>query len=257
MKAWMSLLSVFGSGVLAASAFVLTACGSSPTPKAQDGRSGPETEVYSVVELHYTPPLQTACAGLEVQVPKFSFDSAKLSEQDRQELKKLANCLNNEELADEEIHVVGHADPRGTKEYNRDLGRERAEAVRTTLLAYGIAGSRIKVESRGEAEASLRPWDWPQERRVDIGVTQDGVWEMSQQQVRVIKPGQAMPAEGEAQAGDGQFEEREDTDGDGVDEPAVYSRRAGDKAARGASFEERGDPDGDGVDEPEKATDSK
>ena len=46
--------------------------------------------------------------------------------------------------------IEGHADERGTREYNLALGERRANAARDYLMTYGISGKRISVISYGK-----------------------------------------------------------------------------------------------------------
>jgi peptidoglycan-associated lipoprotein len=48
------------------------------------------------------------------------------------------------------VTIEGHADSRGTNEYNLGLGDRRANAVRDYLVSLGIAGDRLLAVSRGE-----------------------------------------------------------------------------------------------------------
>jgi outer membrane protein OmpA-like peptidoglycan-associated protein len=52
--------------------------------------------------------------------------------------------------------IVGHADERGTFEFNWQLGRRRAQAVAQLLIDAGIASERLQVGSRGEREPAMR-----------------------------------------------------------------------------------------------------
>ena len=69
------------------------------------------------------------------------------------------------------IAAVGHTDRSGSPAYNMGLSVRRAEAVKTSLEANGIAAADIGVEGRGELE-NLVPTDdgvrEPQNRRVEI-----------------------------------------------------------------------------------------
>ena len=47
-------------------------------------------------------------------------------------------------------HIEGHADERGTREYNLALGERRANAVKDYLMTYGISGNRLSVISYGK-----------------------------------------------------------------------------------------------------------
>ena len=66
------------------------------------------------------------------------------------------------------IVLEGHADERGTREYNLALGEKRANAVRDFLMVNGIASDRIKVLSYGKerpANPASNPLAWSQNRR--------------------------------------------------------------------------------------------
>lgn len=63
-------------------------------------------------------------------------------------LGKLAAFLNR--YTDRTISIEGHTDSVGGEDYNMDLSRRRAEAVKTYLVSQGIAGARIEATGRGE-----------------------------------------------------------------------------------------------------------
>ena len=68
------------------------------------------------------------------------------------------------------INVVleGHADERGTREYNLALGERRANAAKDYLMTYGISGKRISVISYGKEKPvnpKSSPISWSQNRR--------------------------------------------------------------------------------------------
>ena len=54
------------------------------------------------------------------------------------------------------VTIEGHADARGTNEYNLALGQRRANAVRDYLVGLGIAADRMVVVSKGEEELVCR-----------------------------------------------------------------------------------------------------
>ena len=78
----------------------------------------------------------------------FDFDQYTLSSKSIQTLRSIAQVM--EDNKDLEITVSGHADERGTREYNLALGQRRGEAVRDYLLLNGISKNRITVKSYGE-----------------------------------------------------------------------------------------------------------
>jgi peptidoglycan-associated lipoprotein len=78
----------------------------------------------------------------------FGFDSSELNDDSQMMLDRQAAFLNvNPTLV---IIVEGHADERGTREYNLALGDRRAVAVRDYLLAKGLNAARIRTVSYGK-----------------------------------------------------------------------------------------------------------
>jgi peptidoglycan-associated lipoprotein len=78
----------------------------------------------------------------------FSTDSARLSRQAQTVLIAQAQWLNR--YSNHSILVEGHADERGTREYNLALGAKRAESVRDFLLSRGVEPRRIRMISYGK-----------------------------------------------------------------------------------------------------------
>ena len=66
------------------------------------------------------------------------------------------------------VTIEGHADERGTREYNLALGERRANAVKDYLMTYGISGGRLSVISYGKerpVNSGSNPLAWSQNRR--------------------------------------------------------------------------------------------
>ncbi len=64
--------------------------------------------------------------------------------------------------------IEGHADERGTREYNLALGERRANAAKDYLMTYGISGNRLSVISYGKerpVNSGSNPLAWSQNRR--------------------------------------------------------------------------------------------
>ena len=64
--------------------------------------------------------------------------------------------------------IEGHADERGTREYNLALGERRANSVKDYLMTYGISGNRLSVISYGKerpVNSGSNPLAWSQNRR--------------------------------------------------------------------------------------------
>ncbi len=97
----------------------------------------------------------------------FSTDLSELSAQARATLDKQAQWLNQySQYA--QFTVEGHADERGTREYNLALGARRAQTVRDYLISRGIAASRVRTISYGKERPVALCDDiscWSQNRR--------------------------------------------------------------------------------------------
>lgn len=122
---------------------------------------------YTSVELFIEESLAAACGNPRPRL-LFAFDSDAVREDAEAKLDGLAACLLRHPLEEESLEIIGHADPRGTEEYNRELGLSRADAVAGLLARYGVDPDRIDTYSRGEYFASRQPEDWPQDRKVVI-----------------------------------------------------------------------------------------
>lgn len=81
---------------------------------------------------------------------KFDYDKSDLSDAARASLQKNADWMKK--WASTTVTVEGHADARGTSEYNLALGERRASAVREYLVSLGIVVSRINVVTMGEEQ---------------------------------------------------------------------------------------------------------
>src|SRR6185436_10508136 len=96
----------------------------------------------------------------------FESDSSELTEQSRSTLEKQAQWLR--QYSNYAFTVEGHADERGTREYNIALGARRAQAVRDYLAARGIQPSRMRTVSYGKERPVAVCNDiscWSQNRR--------------------------------------------------------------------------------------------
>lgn len=78
----------------------------------------------------------------------FDFDRAELLPGGQQTVDRIADFLAAN--PDRNIVIEGHTDSRGDASYNRDLSRQRANAVRQALTARGIDGNRIELRPLGE-----------------------------------------------------------------------------------------------------------
>lgn len=78
----------------------------------------------------------------------FNFNSKSLSNDAKKTLDRQADWLNDNSSIT--VTIEGHADERGTREYNIALGEQRASTVKSYLVSKGVHGSRITVISYGK-----------------------------------------------------------------------------------------------------------
>jgi peptidoglycan-associated lipoprotein len=103
----------------------------------------------------------------------FSYDSPDLSVEAKATLDRIAEYL--EAHPNITIIISGHADERGTEEYNLSLGDDRAKTAQTYLLRWKIDSSRIKAISYGEEKPVIQGEDegsWSQNRRDEFELSQ-------------------------------------------------------------------------------------
>ena len=108
-------------------------------------------------------------AVLANAVVYFEYDKFTLTTKSIQALKGVVDLMaNNPKII---LSLEGHADERGTREYNLALGQRRSEAVATYLIANGVKRSQLSAKSYGEERPlSLGSNDsaWSKNRRVEI-----------------------------------------------------------------------------------------
>ena len=96
----------------------------------------------------------------------FATNKSSLTTASRATLRKQAKFLRKNKKLN--VTIEGHADERGTREYNLALGERRANAARDYLMTYGISGKRISTISYGK-EKPVNPASttlaWSQNRR--------------------------------------------------------------------------------------------
>ena len=151
----MNLSKIFKNALLVMLAsLVLTACA---TKKVQNQMQG---DVYTGTDT-----VKYLASGVADRV-FFATNESVLTTASRDTLRKQAEWLRK----NSKINVVleGHADERGTREYNLALGERRANAVKDYLMTYGISGSRLSVISYGKerpVNSGSNPLAWSQNRR--------------------------------------------------------------------------------------------
>ena len=96
----------------------------------------------------------------------FATNEIILTTASRETLRKQAAWLRQN--SDVTVVVEGHADERGTREYNLALGERRANAAKDYLMTYGVSSDRIKVLSYGKerpVDSGSNPLSWSKNRR--------------------------------------------------------------------------------------------
>lgn len=150
--------------LLLLSPLVLAACGKEPVAE-------------KVVHGEAVPTCRTACGGpkagsledFRVNVGDsvfFAYDSVELSADARRTLERQAAWLR--QYGSVRVIVEGHADERGTREYNLALGERRASVQKDYLIALGVAPDRLSTVSYGKerpATMGANEAAWSQNRR--------------------------------------------------------------------------------------------
>ena len=96
----------------------------------------------------------------------FATNESVLTTASRETLRKQAAWLRKN--SDITVVLEGHADERGTREYNLALGERRANAAKDYLMTYGISADRITVISYGKerpVDPGSNPLSWSKNRR--------------------------------------------------------------------------------------------
>ena len=108
----------------------------------------------------------------EFGVAYFEYDAADLTDTARATLQKNSDLMRR--WTSIRVMIEGHADSRGTNEYNLALGERRASAARDYVISLGIPAARITIVSKGEEAPTCRDESescWLQNRRAFFVVT--------------------------------------------------------------------------------------
>jgi peptidoglycan-associated lipoprotein len=141
-------------------ALALSSCGGDEAVKPEvDDKSGAQTT-------------GTGSSGADLLSERrvhFEFDSSAVDSESAAIIEAHAKHLSSNTSLN--VTLEGHADERGTREYNLALGERRAQAVARMMKALGVSGSRIKNVSYGEEKPLALEHNesgWRQNRRVEI-----------------------------------------------------------------------------------------
>lgn len=170
----MSYIKLLAVGLMAAS---LVACASNtiPDPEPTDttyGDTGASTDGMGAGSLGSGEFIEDPSAGELGTVIYFDFDSSEVRPQDQDLVSRHAMQLGENSRV--RVRLEGHADERGSREYNIGLGERRSQAVRQMLMIQGVSASQISTVSFGEerpASFGSSEMDYAQNRRVEIKYT--------------------------------------------------------------------------------------
>lgn len=166
---------------------VVTACGGSANEPHTPAEASEEREFEASAEpeAHLASPidpnstqvtvdaaLMERCGIKEAKI-YFPYDSTEVKGNGDEYVRSMADCLVSGNLKGKELVLVGHTDPRGTAEYNKELGKSRAEAIADMLIGAGVPKDKVVIKSAGESAASDDKDEWPSDRRVAVAVIAD------------------------------------------------------------------------------------
>ena len=117
-----------------------------PPPQPKPQPPTPPPAPLTEEQIYQKTPLDQLSSQLSEVL--FDYDQFTVREDQRAALQKNADWMRK--WSTSRVQVEGHADARGTNEYNLALGERRANAVRDYMVGLGITADRITIISRGE-----------------------------------------------------------------------------------------------------------
>ena len=99
----------------------------------------------------------------------FDYNSAEIRDDSIPLIMAAAESLSSNPAA--QLRLEGHADERGTREFNLALGEQRAQSVRDLIMLQGVSGNQLDIVSYGEEKPAVvgsGEQSWQQNRRVEI-----------------------------------------------------------------------------------------
>lgn len=174
MTLWVSLM---------LSLWLLAGCSSTPSGDRQAGAEvseqsmgadgatygGASTSAASAGAAWQGDPLENPNSLLATRVIYFDYDQSTVRADYLDVISAHADYLAaNPQVV---VRLEGHADERGTREYNLGLGENRANAVRSLMMAQGVADNQLVVVSYGEERPSTYEHNeeaWALNRRVEL-----------------------------------------------------------------------------------------
>ena len=83
----------------------------------------------------------------------FDYNSAEIRDESIPLIMAAANSLTSNPAA--QLRLEGHADERGTREFNLALGEQRAQTVRDLIMLQGVSGNQLDIVSYGEEKPAV------------------------------------------------------------------------------------------------------
>ncbi len=134
-----------------------------------DSDSGDGTAIVDTAPMTVTEMLERSEGALANRTIYFEYDSAKLTSESIEILETHGDFVaGNGEVS---VRLEGHADERGSREYNIALGDRRAQSVRRVLLFQGASSDQVETVSYGEEKPAVSGQDedaWSKNRRVEL-----------------------------------------------------------------------------------------
>jgi peptidoglycan-associated lipoprotein len=134
-----------------------------------DGDTGDGTSMVDESTMTALDRLEQTDGALASRTIYFEFDSAKLTSESIEILETHGNFIaGNGEVM---VRLEGHADERGSREYNIALGDRRAQSVRRVLLFQGASTDQVDTVSYGEEKPAMTGHTeeaWALNRRVEL-----------------------------------------------------------------------------------------
>ena len=169
-------------GFVIAGMFLLAACESTSVEEGASSGTGAKSGGASSTSSMASTGNRAAASAIRDGSPQdfvinvgdrvfFGLDKSSIRADQRPQLEKQATWLKN--FPATQISIEGHADERGTREYNLALGERRANSARDFLVALGVNPGRIKTVSFGK------------ERPVALG-HEEASWRQNRRSVSVV-----------------------------------------------------------------------
>jgi OOP family OmpA-OmpF porin len=147
---------------------LLNQLGAIPMAAAPEIVPAPVADIMAPISP-MAPPTTPMAAADAKYIVFFDFDKSQIDQGGGQVVDGAAQEIARQQLSS--VLITGNTDTSGSDRYNQRLGMKRANAVREALVARGVSGSMLQVESRGESELMVATPDGvrePANRRTEI-----------------------------------------------------------------------------------------